>query len=289
VILYSDFLTKLERTHDYGKYMSAMCPFHSDNTTPSLLVYKDGWFRCLSANCSRTGSWKMLWNKLNGQPIRLRSETRTIFQAPTRLDEYENLHQLCYQAHNDLEQFESWAWYLEQRGLDDSIEIAEIGYHRGWYTIPVYDRDRNFVTAVFRAAPHVQESTGLRYWCGHAPVMYCPDWNLMVDPKFIVVVFGMFDALTVNKFRVPVVTSTAGADSFKAEWLDDWRVPIYILHDKGEETTGIRLASKLGWRGQDVSLDFPKGCKDANDFVKNGKSKELEVALLGLENRRIHV
>jgi len=190
-VSYEDLQQKLQGVHSYGKYFTAYCPFHEDHSTPSMMVFKDGWFRCLSANCNRNGSWNQLWNKLQGQPIQIKSETRTWFRSPVDMNnEFASQFDLCYQAHIDLEQFSNWQWYLEQRGLEDSIEIAEIGYHRGWYTIPVFDRDHNFVTAVYRAAPHVQEVTGIRYWCQHKLTMYVLDWGLMREPKFIIVVLG---------------------------------------------------------------------------------------------------
>ena len=272
---YEDFLTRLERSKDMGKYMTGLCPFHSDVNTPSLLVYKDGWFKCLSTNCNRNGTWKTLWNKLSGQPIQIHPETRTLYATPMGLDAYESLEVLCYQAHMDLEQFPNWGWYLEMRGLTDAIEIAEIGYHRGWYTFPVHDKEHNFVTAVFRSAPHIQNAINVRYYCKHAPVMYVPDWNLMKKAEYILVVFGMLDALTVNKLRYPVVTSTAGADTFKAEWLDEYRRPVYVLPDKGEERTAMKLAGQLGWRGNVHLLRYPENCKDANDYLIHGKEREL--------------
>lgn len=285
MIKYEDFLNKAQRAHDYGKYISALCPFHEDRNTPSLLIFKDGWFRCLSASCNRAGTWKTLWNKLSGQPIQIHSERRVMFNAPTGIRDYDTLEKLTYQAHIDLEHWASWGWYLEMRGLTDSIEIAEIGYHRGWYTFPVWERNREYVTTVFRSAPHVQEATGIRYWCNHEPVRYVPDWNMFDKPKFIVVVFGIMDALTINKYRYPVMTSTAGADSFNAEWLDEFRRPVYILPDKGEETTAMKLAADLGWRGNVVYLDYPEKCKDPNDFITHNHEKQLLSALNDLDRK----
>ena len=105
--------------------------------------------------------------------------------------------------------------------------------------------------------------------------MYVPDWQLLESSRFIIVVFGMLDALTVNKLRYPVVTSTAGADTFQASWLNQYRKPIYIVPDKGEERTAMELAGKLGWRGNVFNMDFPKGCKDCNDFLTHNKDREL--------------
>jgi hypothetical protein len=284
-VQYADFLGKLPSAKDSGRYISGMCPFHDDRTTPSLLVWKDGWFNCLSSNCGRKGTWLTLWNKLSGQPVQIRPEKRTIYSAPMGLNEYIDLETLSYQAHMDLEHFPSWQWYLEMRKVSDSIGIAEIGYHRGWYTFPVYERERAFQTTVFRSAPHVQQSTNIRYWCKQKPVRYVPDWRLMEKPKFILVVFGIIDALTINKYRYPVITSTAGANTFKAEWLDEWRRPIYILPDKGDEKTAMLLAGKLGWRGNVVYLDYPEGCKDPNDMLVKGHEKKLQSELSRIDHR----
>ena len=275
MIKYEDFYNQLERPRDYGKYLSGVCPFHDDKENPSLLVFKDGWFKCLSANCNRHGTWVTLWNKLKGQPVQIKSERRTLHSLPT-LNGFPDEETLCYQSHIDLDHFGSWGWYMEMRGLTDAINIAEIGYYRGWYTFPVYDRNHKFETVVYRAAPHVQNATNMRYFCRKSPpVMYVPDWRLLEESDYIVVVFGLLDALTLNKFRYPVATSTAGADTFKAEWLADYRKPVYVVPDKGEERTAIELAGNLNWRGNVTRLEFPDGCKDVNDFITTGHEKEL--------------
>jgi hypothetical protein len=281
MITYNDLLNALQNVHEYSTYAAARCVFHQDSS-PSLLVYKDGWFRCLG--CSRTGSWLQLYNRIKGQATPVHPERRLHVHSPNHLfDEFQTVEHGCYQAHMDLLQFTSWQWYLEQRGLGDSTEIAEIGYLNGWYTIPVKDRDGNFITVVLRAAPHVQLISGHRYWCHHAPTMYVPDWRLLDRAKFIVVVFGIFDALTLNKLRYPVVTVTSGKNQFCAEWLDEYRRPIYIIPDKGEEETAHKLASHLGWRGNVVRLDFPDGCKDANDFLMQNKEADLRAQLTRID------
>lgn len=93
------------------------------------------------------------------------------------------------------------------------------------------------------------------------------------------VVFGIIDALTINQFRYPVVTSTAGADTFKAEWLDEFRCPVYVLPDKGEERTAKELVSEMVWRGHVVQLEYPPDCKDVNDYLIHGKESQLKSEL----------
>jgi hypothetical protein len=281
VLSYEDMMAACSVSQTYGHYFLTICPFHEDQD-PSLMVFKDGWFRCLG--CDRSGSWKTLWNKLHGQPVQLMPERRIAWNTP-RVDA-EDLETLCYDAHDDLLQFPSLGWYLEIRGIQDRIEVNELGYWDGWYTIPVKDRHGNFITAILRSAPHIQEATGLRYWCHHTPVPFCPDWNLVERNDYLYVVYGAIDALVLADLRLPVMTSSAGKDSFRPEWLDDQRKEIIIIPDKplNEVESAKTLAGKLGWRGRVRVLDYPEGLKDCADYYKAGRKEELQ-SLLGKETR----
>lgn len=270
-------------TEVYGRYFKAVCPFHQDND-PSMLVFKDGWFRCLG--CGTNGRWETLWNKMKGQPVTVRAEKKTSWAYPDLRGL--SLEEVCFHAHNYLIKFPSLGWYLEMRGVQDRIERNELGYWEGWYTIPVYDVEGNFITAVLRAAPHIQFASGMRYWCHHSPVPYVPDWRMMTKGEYVIVVYGMLDALTIASLRLPVITTTGGKDSFIPEWLDDYRKPIYIIPDLGEETTAIKLAGKLGWRSSVVRLNYPDGIKDPAGFAEAGKRHELEAQLTSLKGAVSH-
>ena len=278
-IRYEDFETAMPKAKSFGHYYLGLCPFHDGhNPNGSMMVFEDGWFRCLG--CNRNGRWQQLWNKLNGQNVVIRPEVGTTFKGPdTRA--FDSLDDMAYQANRDLMKFDSFQWYLKLRGLEDRIDPCNLGYYKGWYTIPVYDRDGEFQTMVFRAASHVQEATGQRYWCPQKEaVMYVPDWYLLDSSDYIVVVYGILDALTLSSLRIPVVTTSFGKDSFKAEWLDQHRDFIHVLPDKGEELSAWRLKAKLGWRGKPIiRLNFPNGAKDANDYFQKGLREQLEIEL----------
>lgn len=272
-IVYEDFLRVLPQAEDKGRYIVGVCPFHNDDS-PSLLVFKDGWFHCLGADCARSGTWATLWGKLKGQPIQVTPEKRIHYKSPQGLWEYESRETLAYQAYLDLVHFPTFQWYLEMRGVADAIDLHEIGYHRGWYTFPVRDRDYKFQNVIFRAAPHIQDAIGMRYWADGKPTMFVPDWHLLGKEDYIIVVFGILDALTLNKYRMPVISPTHG-HIFDPSWLNDYRKPIFVIPDKGEEKAGLRLTANLGWRGRMLRLDWPEGMKDANDFLKAGRQDEL--------------
>jgi hypothetical protein len=272
-IAYTDFLHRMPNATDKGNYIVAPCPFHNDNS-PSLLIFPDGYFHCLAASCSVSGTFKMLWNKLAGQPLFIHPERRISYNAPEAIKDFETREELAYQAHLHLTKY-SRGYYLESRGLADAIEIHELGYWRGWYTFPVWNRDLSFHNVIFRTSPPVQFAlNGTRYWADFKPTLYVPDWNLIRKADYIVVVFGILDALTLNKFRYPVVTPTHG-HTFDVGWLADYRKPIYVIPDKGEERKVLQMIGDLGWRGKMTTMEFPDGMKDANDFLTAGREDQL--------------
>jgi DNA primase len=275
-INYTDFLHRIPGAEDKGRYIVALCPFHNDST-PSLLIFPDGFFHCLAASCSRSGTWKDLLSQVSGQPVRIQVEKRIHYSSPARLleQDFGDRETGAYQSYLHLAQFSTFQYYLEIRGLTDAIDIHELGYHRGWYTIPVRDSEYKFQNVIFRAAPHVQFALdGVRYWADGKPSMYVPDWHLLDKGDYIIMVFGIMDALTLNKFRYPVVTPTHG-HTFDPNWLNAYRKPIYVIPDRGEERAALKLVSGMGWRGKMVRLEYPTGMKDANDFLKGGREKEL--------------
>jgi hypothetical protein len=273
-VTFDAIVSRLEKVTPYADYSMAVCVFHNDSD-PSLMVFKDGWFSCLG--CGRKGHWNTLWSKINGRQVVVIPEPVTSFRPP--IYGGSNLEDICYQAHADLMQFHSLQWYLEMRGLENRIETNEIGYWQGWYTFPVRDREGVFQSAVLRAAPHVQKVSGIRYWCKSDPLPYVPDWHRTLHSKYLFVVYGILDALTLSSLSFPVITSTAGNNTFRWEWLDEFRRPIHIIPDLGEKQQALELASHLGWRGKVVDLNFPIGKKDANGFLEANAANDLVVQL----------
>ena len=268
---FADVIKELEGTIEHGHYVSALCPFHSDSS-PSMLVFKDGYFKCLA--CGAKGTLNKLHKQLSGwvAPSVTQPTRPTVHLLPSDLDE---LYYECIEAHKTLLNFDDpLGNYLRQRGIHGRILPQKLGYIKGWYTIPIFDRN-TFVGAVARAGRQVQEETGARFSIpiGQPSMLYVPDYKLVEDNEYIVVVFGMIDALSLCELGIPVCTPTSGKDSIHPEHLDVYRKHVIILPDKGEEETGRRLRDKLGWRGTLKIIDYPENCKDPNDLLVCGHSE----------------
>jgi hypothetical protein len=262
----------LEGAHRYERYVLALCPFHEDSK-PSLLVFPDGWYRCLAASCGK-----------NGRVEELFSRPQNPFARPTKKLVVPHMYgdpiELLLLACQVLRIRPEYKKYLLDRGITETqIREKQLGYHEGWYTFPVFEPDDvTLKTIVFRAGPQIQEWFDVRYHSFGKATMYGPH----IQPEScLFVTYGIFDMLTINALEYPAVTSTYGALSFKPEWLDEYRLPIYIVPDKGEEEQARKHSALLGWRGNILYLPYSDTEKDPNDMYVQ-RPQLLKDNLLGV-------
>jgi hypothetical protein len=266
---FEDILPLLSQVHNYGKYVSAICPFH-DDTKPSLMVYKDGMFHCLG--CGKTGNLKALERALRGwNPTTVRE--RMAWNPSSLPDDLYDLEDIANQAHDMLCRYDdTLGWYLKERKVFSRIYPQHLGYWNGWYTIPIFGWENEFLGMVTRANRYIQKVTGRRFNMprGQGSLLYIPDYSLVRDSDYLVCVYGMFDALALTELRVPVCTGTAGKGSLSPTMLDWCRKRIIIVPDKGEDDTARKLAGGLSWRSRVLSLEYPEGTKDPADCLQKG-------------------
>lgn len=279
-VSFSQVKELLSGVQSYDTYIAAICPFHDDNK-PSLMVYRDGWFRCVAGGCGVSGNLDKLHRKLLGWDASTVVREATAFrgpQLPTGLDELEVV---VLEAHEALLKFDQFQWYLKNRGVEGRIEPCKLGWYNGWYTIPIYDDHHALQGLMLRANSTIQEGTDQRFRhpTGQKNMMYCPDWYLLKNNKSLAIVFGMFDALAVSDLRFAVVTPTSGDQAFNPEWLDDYRKEIVIFPDEGAYSDAMKLAGKLGWRARVVKMDYPLGVKDPAGYLETNRREELHTIL----------
>ena len=262
-----EIASRMENVRWHGRYFSTRCVFHDDNE-PSMMVFEDGAY-CMG--CQRRVSLDMLWEKIHGRRC----------PTPDKFDffSWKNMpspEELAYEAHLVLSNFPQQGTYLHQRGVESRIELNELGWIMGWYTIPIFDRAHHFQGLVMRAGPVVQKYNGQRYRTPphQRELLFCPDWPVLNRNKYAYVVFGMIDALVLATLNLPVVTGTQG-QRLSPELLDDLRMPLYVVPDQNEEEQARKLVSDLSWRGHYNPITYPEGLKDPADFAAKNITRNL--------------
>ena len=142
--------------------------------------------------------------------------------------------------------------YLNDRGITDEL-IAEnkLGwgnfYGKWWITIPITNRDGKYIFLKLRKNPD-DNSNSEKYKtfpAGNEATIY--GWLSLNgrDKTKIVICEGEFDCLMLSKLAIPAITSTAGAGTFKKEWLEYLKNfdDIYVAFDKDE--TGQKESEKV--------------------------------------------
>jgi DNA primase len=276
-----------------GKFILAKCLWHDDNN-PSMIVYHDGFFIC--KGCGEQGGWAKLYKRMHEvagtTPTKPLGGGRLLPRLPKTLAAQRKL---AAEAHAALMGHRSLGWYVQQRHLDHMIAPLGLGWWEGWITIPVRDREGIMQGLVLRATPNIQRQYNMRFMTppGQPPQMYVPNWKLLETEPCIFVCYGMFDAPSIAALGFAAATTTAGKDSFRPEWLDAYRKPVYIIGDVGEELAALRPADGLDWRHRRLTLAYPKDVKDPNDFLMTFQEEKLYDQLnaartaVHIENKRI--
>lgn len=141
--------------------------------------------------------------------------------------------------------------YLNARGItDDLISEYKLGwgefYSKWWITIPIPDKDGKYTFLKLRKDPEDNDNYDKYkfYPIGSEATIY--GWeSLKGNKSTLVICEGEFDRLILSKFAIPAITSTAGAGTFKKDWLENLKGfdDIHIAFDKDE--AGEKESEKL--------------------------------------------
>jgi len=291
-----DFADRLSHVQWHGHYISAECVYHSTISGNPMMVYDDGWFRCLS--CGVQGSHQRLMGKLTGIPKPQTKETHSII-PPWRM--WEKVHgswqKAAKVAYDTAKGFPGLVSYIANRGMKPYLEDAKIGWLDGWYSFPVFSATGKLVDWVVRADPRknteVKYATRPRVQYGESH-LYCPDWQLIEGATEIYLPFGMLDTWSIYACDLPTLTGITGW-TVDASLLDDIRKTIYIIPDRGEDRGARKLRENLSWRGKILYLDYPDECNDPNSVLcKHGVNYLTEMiteakSWIGKVQQKLHL
>lgn len=181
--------------------------------------------------------------------------------------------------------------YLNGRGITDAIiRVHKLGwgkfYDKWWITIPIKDAEGNYTFLKLRRDP--EDATNPDKYkfnpVGSKAAIFGLDM-LKGDEDRIVICEGEFDCLLLVARGISAITSTAGAETFKKEWLEKVgnHRKIYLCFDnddagrKGAE----RVAKLLENTGNEVyiitlPLEVGEGGDITDYLVKlNGTTEDL--------------
>jgi hypothetical protein len=257
------------------RYAAMCCPYHADDR-PSLMVYDDGLWNCLG--CGRRGLNRDLYDDLVRAGPEPPHAEAVAWVAPALPEDQTEKSRFAFHAHDVLMQHESLQWYLKNRGVEGRIEPCVLGWHNGWYTIPITDDQGDLLGLILRAGSHIQKATGQRFIQprGQTAMLYVPSWHRFLTKHKVAIVFGMFDALSLDELGFAVCTTTAGMNSLRPEWFEKFGSKSYVLiPDKGEEETAQAYTKRLP-RSTVLRLPYEaRGLKDPADYLGNGHGEEL--------------
>lgn len=132
--------------------------------------------------------------------------------------------------------------------LDEDIDDFELGYGvyygKSWITIPVRDTSGNVLFMKLRQDPFLP-SDGPKYMGTGGDAALFNIEVLKDKPDQLVICEGEFDCLVLRAFGIPAISSTAGARTFKDEWIEQLSFVrhLYICYDNDE--AGQQGASEL--------------------------------------------
>lgn len=137
--------------------------------------------------------------------------------------------------------------------LDEDIDDFELGYGvyygKSWITIPVRDTSGNVLFMKLRQDPFLP-SDGPKYMGTGGDAALFNVGVLKDMPDQLVICEGEFDCLVLRAFGIPAISSTAGARTFKDEWIEQLSFVrhLYICYDNDEagQQGATELIEKLG-------------------------------------------
>lgn len=255
------------------------CPFCDDAKKHLYIKNTDGCYYC--QKCGAKGSWKNLLESLGindevflesnkgEETIEYKAKLNTKKLDPTLVEKYQK----------DLPQRIVDYLKSEKRGLtDETIKNFKIGWDGKSITFPVFDKKGNLVNIRHRRDPEKEDGAKMWNEKGGSAALF----NIGVlskKPSFVIICEGEFDAMVAVQNGFDAVSGTAGAGTFKEEWIKEFDEieTIYILYDTdnaGKEGNE-KVAGLFNKRTRIVFLPQEKDEKvDVTSYFANGHKAE---------------
>ncbi len=148
----------------------------------------------------------------------------------------------------------------DERGLDvETLEEFKVGWDGKSIVFPVFDKEGNLVNIRHRRDP--ARSTGNKMWNESGGKAAIFNIQVLQEPKdFVVLCEGEFDCMIAYQNGFPAVTGTAGANTFKPEWVDEFKnvKKVYICYDSDEAGREGALNAARYLKEKAYIIELPK-------------------------------
>jgi len=155
--------------------------------------------------------------------------------------------------------------WLNARMLTDDILIKhEVGWNGRQIVIPVVNEQGTHMFNKYRRDPASNSGPKYLFDRGASAMLY--NIHALTDSPTVIICEGEFDALCLEAHGFPAVTSTAGAATFKPEWVPLFKnKEVYFCMDNDPAGSDARL--KLHQLFPDAKkIPLPPTIKDITDF-----------------------
>lgn len=163
-------------------------------------------------------------------------------------------------------------WLREKRGLSDKvIDKFKLGWNGKALTIPIYDKDDNYIFFKYRKDPE-DKSDSPKYWYPPNSSAELYGWEHITNPKSTLIICeGELDRLISESYDLPAITSTSGAGTFKDEWIEVIKIlpsQIFICYDNDNPgMDGCQKIAEVIPQAKIVRIPSENGIKDITDFI----------------------
>ncbi len=195
----------------------------------------------------------------------------------TSLVEERFMNQEAYKQYNQNlpERIKKW---LNARGINDEIiNRSFIGWDKDKITIPIFDKNGEWLFFKYRKDPEDTNEDKPKYWHSLKGmiVLYGIE-NLNKNLSQIIICEGELDRLLLESKGFPAVTSIGGAGTFRKEWADEIKKisKIYICFDNDEAgMKGAERIAKLIPHARVITLpEMEEKRKDITDYFTLGNT-----------------
>ncbi len=177
-------------------------------------------------------------------------------------------------------------YFYKRTITDETISRFQLGYHEGFYMIPIY---QDGLLKQFQMRRDYPRKEIKNYYRGVGGLLYNSEILKFVDK--VVFVEGVTSCVVLNQNNIPAVSSNTGAEGFMVDWFPYFvhQDLIYLIYDNDSAgiNGAIRTAKILGETRCKLYTFADKEEKgyDANDFFIDGGTRQEFLSLIENESK----